>query len=234
MKMFSLRTLIDDIMLLVRNNNISESEDLSRAQIASWILAYKASITKARSDNDAKNGTDDETSLQSLKKTYGPLEIEVAKRADGTDFPFTKVTTEKIPTLVDNDENNLWSVHDENGHPIQLMNEQRRHFHYFRKYTFGDITARYEADSNGDGYIYLDGMYCLPHLKYIYITGLFQDEITDDMDEEDINIPDWMVPDIKKLIIDNELRFMLSMPSDDDNNSTLDGIKPAGQQSNEK
>lgn len=30
MNVFSLRTLIDDILLIVRNNNISESEDLSR------------------------------------------------------------------------------------------------------------------------------------------------------------------------------------------------------------
>jgi len=31
MNVFSLRTIIDDILLIVRNNNISESEDLSRA-----------------------------------------------------------------------------------------------------------------------------------------------------------------------------------------------------------
>uniref|UniRef100_A0AAU8B7E5 Uncharacterized protein n=1 Tax=Dulem virus 42 TaxID=3145760 RepID=A0AAU8B7E5_9CAUD len=30
-ELFSLRALIDDILLIVRNNNISESEDLSRA-----------------------------------------------------------------------------------------------------------------------------------------------------------------------------------------------------------
>lgn len=229
MKMFSLRTLIDDIMLLVRNNNISESEDLSRAQITSWILAYKKAILKAKSDEDAKNGTDDETSLQSLKKTYGPLELEVAKRADGTDFPFTKVTKEKIPAPVDNNENNLWSVFDENGHPIQFMNEHRRHFHYFRKYTFGELTARYEQNSDGDGYVYVDGMDCLPHFNYIYLTGVFDDDITDDMNEEDIQIPDWMVPDIKNRIMQNELSFMLQRISDDDNNSTLDGIKPQPQ-----
>ena len=33
MKLFTLNAIIDDILLLVRNNNISESEDLSRAQI---------------------------------------------------------------------------------------------------------------------------------------------------------------------------------------------------------
>jgi len=38
MKMFSLRTIIDDILLIVRNNNISESEDLSRDQIAAWVM----------------------------------------------------------------------------------------------------------------------------------------------------------------------------------------------------
>lgn len=46
MKMFSLRTLIDDILLIVRNNNISESEDLSRDQIAAWVMAYKAYFAK--------------------------------------------------------------------------------------------------------------------------------------------------------------------------------------------
>ena len=38
MNFFSLKTLIDDILLIVRNNNISESEDFSRDQIASWIM----------------------------------------------------------------------------------------------------------------------------------------------------------------------------------------------------
>jgi len=46
MNMFSLRTIIDDILLLVRNNNISESEDLSRAQIAAWVMQYKSYLTK--------------------------------------------------------------------------------------------------------------------------------------------------------------------------------------------
>ena len=37
----SIKELIDDILLLVRNNNISESEDLSRAQISAWIKHHK-------------------------------------------------------------------------------------------------------------------------------------------------------------------------------------------------
>lgn len=35
-----------------------------------------------------------------------------------------------------------------------------------------------------------------------------------------------MVPTIKEMIIRNELALMLKLPSDDQNNSTLDDIKP--------
>jgi len=50
MKKISLKEFIDDILLLVRNNNISESEDLSRAQIHSWIKAYKHKLWKDEKD----------------------------------------------------------------------------------------------------------------------------------------------------------------------------------------
>ena len=35
-----------------------------------------------------------------------------------------------------------------------------------------------------------------------------------------------MVPNIKELIMSNELNLLLRLPSDDQNNSTLDEIKP--------
>jgi len=50
MKYITLQEIIDDILLLVRNNNISESEDLSRAQIAVWVKAYRRAIWKERKD----------------------------------------------------------------------------------------------------------------------------------------------------------------------------------------
>ena len=43
-----------------------------------------------------------------------------------------------------------------------------------------------------------------------------------------------MIPSIKNLIIKNELSFMLGMPSDDSNNSTLSSVKPNGPQDKEK
>lgn len=76
MKMFSLRTIIDDILLIVRNNNISESEDLSRAQIASWVIQYRAYLAKKQVEQDEQTGDDTEPSDTIDSTTIGPLELE--------------------------------------------------------------------------------------------------------------------------------------------------------------
>lgn len=216
MDTFSLRTLIDDIMLIVRNNNISESEDFSRSQIASWIIAYKSFLIKKKQDDSEMS--DDDSEDDSLMKTIGPLELVQVESLDNTKL-YTKRTKEKIPQLAGDSANNIISIQDQEGCPIQKMNEQRRHFHYFRRYTFGELTSRYE-----NGYVYIDGLVDLNRLKYIWIQGVFADNT--DQDEDSIKIPLWMVPQIKDLIFKNELKFMVAMPSDDSNNSTIDGIKP--------
>ena len=229
MNMFSLRAVIDDILLLVRNNNISESEDLSRAQIAQWVLAYREALIKAKRDAENENGEDDdETSLSQLVSSRGPLELQDIESLDGTPL-FRKRTKNKIPQLVDKDPRNLFSVHDQIGQPIQEMNESRRFFHYHRKYTGADLTYFYENDENGDGYIYVQGLVDMNQLRYIWIEGLFSFNDEEAADEDEINIPGWMIPDIKNNILNHELAFMLARISDDDNNSTLDGIKPQAQ-----
>lgn len=228
MNIFSLRTMIDDILLLVRNNNISESEDLSRAQIAQWVLAYREALIKAKRDAENDHDAEDETSLSQLVSSRGPLELQDEESLDGTPL-FRKRTKEKIPQLVDKDPRNLFSVHDQIGQPIQEMVEQRRFFHYSRKYTCGDLCYWYENDDKGDGYIYIEGTVDKNQLRYIWIDGLFTFGDDEAVDEDEVNIPGWMVPVIKENILKNELSFMLARISDDDNNSTLDGIKPQAQ-----
>lgn len=228
MNIFSLRTMIDDILLLVRNNNISESEDLSRAQIAQWVLAYREALIKAKRDAENDHDAEDETSLSQLVSSRGPLELQDEESLDGVPL-FRKRTKEKIPQLVDKDPRNLFSVHDQIGQPIQEMVEQRRFFHYSRKYTGGDLCYWYENDDKGDGYIYIEGTVDKNQLRYIWIDGLFTFGDDEAVDEDEVNIPGWMVPVIKENILKNELSFMLARISDDDNNSTLDGIKPQAQ-----
>lgn len=223
MNVFSLSTVIDDILLIVRNNNISESEDLSREQIASWILSYKALLANKQEDKikDTLDDPDD-----SLTTTIGPCELQDVKE-NGDNKIFTKRTVNEVPELLGDSDTNLINVFDEDGCTIQRMSRTRRHYHYFRKYTFAELTYFYQ-----DGYIYIQGTQDNNKLKYIYYTGIFAGD--QDTDENDIIIPGWMIPDIRKLIFQNELSFMLQRPSDDSNNATLANIKPHGLQDQEE
>ena len=243
MAKISLKTITDDILLLVRNNNISESEDLSRAQIHAWIKAYKNLLWKEELDRKkllAKQGqftweeiNDDEF----VKKIeVGPLELE--KVESNSVIPTnTRRTIDALEDVLDNDEKSILAVHDQSGENIQYMNHIRRHYNYWRKYTFGELTAFYKDD----GHVYIQGLVDQDELEYIYV--LYIKEIKDDtedgddgedIDEDDVLIPAWMVPGIKERIIKNELAFMLNRPSDDSNNATLASVKPHGPQDDEE
>lgn len=223
MNTFSLRTLIDDIMLIVRNNNISESEDLSRAQIISWIMHYRALLIKQKQEERAFDG---EWFDECLTKTIGPIEV-LNDEDPEQDEAFIKNVTIEIGDLLFKDPNNIVSVTNELGCPIQRMHSIRRHFHYFRKYTPSELTWDWR-----DGNVIIQGHVGYDKLKYVWLKYISDCENVES--EDDIEIPGWMVPVIKDNIFKNELSFMVKMPSDDDNNSTLDGIKPHGPQDQDK
>ena len=228
MKMFSLRTIIDDILLIVRNNNISESEDLSRAQIASWVIQYRAYLAKKQAEQDEQTGDDTDPSDTINSTTIGPLELEDWNNSAEDDccgYMFKK-TKEKVLTTEDS-ESDIINVYDQNYCPIQYMYNQRKHFHRFRRYTYNEPTCWFD-----NGYIYIEGSN-LDNIEYIYVTGNIDPEGYAD-GEDDVTIPGWMIPDIKKAIMTNELAFMLKRPSDDSNNSTLSSVKPNGPQDKEK
>lgn len=218
MNAYSLRTIIDDILLLVRNNNISESEDFSRAQIRAWVMQYKAMLVKQQNKEDEAN-SEELDSDDTLVETIGPLELEIVKSLDANNL-YTRKTKEKLPELSDDSGQAIISVTDQSGYPIQRMAAERRRFQWFRKYTRAELTYYYE-----NGYIYIQGNEDCMKLKYIYVTGIW-DSDDDDASEDDITIPGWMIPQIKANIIKNELSLMLGRPSDDSNNATLQGIKP--------
>lgn len=230
MKTFSARTIIDDILLIVRNNNISESEDLSRDQVLSWIMQYKAYLSKKQKEKDAETG-DDVDADDSQMSTVGPFEL-IEDPIPGEEDSccchnkLRKRTKEKVYTMEDSSDD-IISVHDASGCVIQFMHNIRKHYHHFRRYTYNEPTAYYDNQ-----YVYVEGE-GIEDFKYIYITGNIDPTQTADS-EDDIMIPGWMIPDIKKAIMANELSFMLQRPSDDSNNSTLASVKPNGPQDKEK
>ena len=50
----TLNNYIDDILLEARNNNIAESEKLSKHQIHLWIKSYRAMLIKQKLDKKEK------------------------------------------------------------------------------------------------------------------------------------------------------------------------------------
>lgn len=244
MAKISLRTITDDILLLVRNNNISESEDLSRAQIHAWIRAYKNQIWKEERDRKKllayqqswlEEDFGDDEFFRVIE--VGPLELEDVE--SDSEIPInTKRTIDTLENVFENNQKSILAVHDQSGENIQYMDHVRRHYNYWRKYTFGELTAHYKDD----GHVYVQGLVDQNELRYIYV--LYLQEIQDDTedgddgengpDEDDIMIPAWMVPPIKDRIMKNELAFMLNRPSDDSNNATLASVKPHGPQDDEE
>lgn len=244
MATISLKTITDDILLLVRNNNISESEDLSRSQIHAWIKAYKNKIWKEEQDRKKLlylQGSIDEQELADNeffeKVEVGPLKLIPVDSKSEIDI-YTKVTEEQLENVFNNDERSILAIHDQQGENIQYMNHIRRHYNYWRKYTYGEMTGYYKDD----GHVYIQGLVDEGLLEYIYV--LYIKENKDDTadgdeddapdDEDDVKIPAWMVPPIKERIMKNELAFMLNRPSDDSNNATLASVKPHGPQDDEE
>ena len=243
MEKISLRDITDDILLLVRNNNISESEDLSRAQIHAWIKVYRKQIWKEEQDRRKEMALLGRVTWEDLlddefvvRKETGPMELERLQENTGPEnTKRTKQTLSEAAKLdvLNNSEVSILAVHDQNGENIQYMNHIRRHYHYFRKYTFGDMTAYYKDD----GHVYIQGLVDGDELKYIYVVALYDNNMDDEDtadSEDDVLIPAWMVPGIKERIMKNELSFMLNRPSDDSNNATLASVKPHGPQDDEE
>ena len=119
MAKISLKTLTDDILLIVRNNNISESEDFSRAHIHAWIKAYKNQIWKEELDKKkllAKQGLLDFEDLGDNEFIHkiesGPLELEPVK-SDSEIPTFTKRTVEPLVDVLNNDDKSILAVHDQ-------------------------------------------------------------------------------------------------------------------------
>lgn len=236
MTFISLKALIDDILLLVRNNNISESEDLSREQIANWIKSYKAALIRQRLDKQKEDALNIEDMQDNIDGEFirekGPLELEDVPSYDNKPT-FTKRTKQKLENIYNDTDSSILAVYDADGCDIQYMNHERRHYNYFRKYTFGELTFYYK-----NGYIYIEGTADKNMLKYIWVLALFEtmedEDDWDNLDEDEIKIPDWLVPQIKKNILEIELGLMTKQPSDDSNNATLASVKPHGPQDAEE
>lgn len=218
MKLFTLNTIIDDILLIVRNNNISESEDLSRAQIEMWIHQYRAQLIKQ--DLDKKRDVNPSyTQTIDYELEQEPInEVDLVGNLNKL-CGFVYPTIEDVPKSIDlHFGTGIIRVTDLHDCTIQYMSSARRHYQWLRR-TSKEYSYYYKPDK-----IYVQGP---DALRWIRVTAIFEDPTEVGLEPDDsYPIPVDKIGALKQMIFDNELKFMLSMPSDDKNNSSLSGVKP--------
>lgn len=209
MKLNTLNTIIDDILLELRNSSVAESEHISRIQIEQWIANYRAVLIK----QDIDKGRD-----------INPMYIQTMPciHLDKVDTVAGKIEYKsniELPKLIDfHFRTGLVYVKDMYGNLIQLGHETKMKYQRYRKYTCGDYIAYIKNNR-----LYIEGSD--NQLEWVEI-GIIAENPADlnecfDPDSE-YPVPAHMIPVIKNMIFSKELNIMHQMPSDETNNSRDD------------
>ena len=209
MKLNTLNTIIDDILLELRNSSVAESEHISRIQIEQWIANYRAVLIK----QDIDKGRD-----------INPMYIQTMPciHLDKVDTVAGKIEYKsniELPKLIDfHFRTGLVYVKDMYGNLIQLGHETKMKYQRYRKYTCGDYIAYIKNNR-----LYIEGSD--NQLEWVEI-GIIAENPADlnecfDPDSE-YPVPAHMIPVIKDMIFSKELNIMHQMPSDEINNSRDD------------
>lgn len=202
----TLQELVDDVMLEARNNNIAESEKLSKHQIILWIKNYRAMLIKQKLD---KHEPIDDLFTQTIR-----MHIDKIEDAPGHIVYMGDV---ELPKLINTKTNNgLISVTDVYGNTIQIGTEMKMKFQKYRKYTCKDYIA-YKKGNN----LYVEGD--ANSLEYIDVKIVAEDPTSlqecYNVEVDDYPLPMHMWHTIKDLIFKSDLGIMFKMVSDNINNS---------------
>ena len=196
-------------MLEARNNNIAESEKLSRRQIELWIRSYRAMLIKQKLD---KKEPLDDMFTQTIRMHVDKIENDPGH--------IEYIGDQELPTLL-NTKNftGLLQVKDVYGHIIQIGSETKMKFQKYRKYTCKDYIA-YKKGTR----VYVEGG---PNeLEYIDVKVIAEDPTENKLcynpDKDDYPIPVYMWPTIKNMIFDSDIYTMSQQPSDNTNNTSDD------------
>ena len=197
----TLNNLIDDVILEARNNNIAESEKLSRRQIELWIKSYRATLIKQKLD---KKEPLDDMFTQTIRMHVDKVETDPGH--------IEYVGDKELPTLL----NTKWftgliNVKDAYGNLIQIGSETKMKFQKYRKYTCKDYIA-YKKNNK----IYVEGD--ANQLEYIDVQVIAEDptehKLCYDPDKDEYPIPVYMWPTIKNMIFNSDVYTMFQQRSD--------------------
>lgn len=205
----TLDEITDNILQIARNNNVAESEHLSRRQIQLWIHYYRAFMIKQWIDKERELENLDEMFIQTIQ----PVHLDKVETVPGK---LLYIGDKELPKLIQfNNRVGVISVKDMYGNLIQIGNQTKSKLQRYRKATCGDYIAWVKGNR-----IYVEGD--SNKLEYISVDVIAEDptSLVDCWSPDmEYPIPASMIPTIIDMILRRELQVMVQMPSDTTNNS---------------
>jgi len=216
----TLNTIATDLLEIIRNFNVSRSENISKIQREMWIHQYRALLIKQDVDKGKKPNPD-------YIQTIPALDLEVVDASDSIDIhskSYILRTVLEIPKTLDfNFKSGIVYIGTLDGNEIQLIPEGRNKWQQYKKYTNNNNVAFIR-----DGHIYL--IYVKP-ITQITIRGIFEvpTEVMNFINphmtpreggwDDVYPVPINMIPVLKEMILKRELGIGTAMPSDKANDS---------------
>lgn len=220
----TLATIVEDLLLIIRGSNISRSEPISKRQLEDWVHQYRAllikqDIDKGRNVNPDYIQTIPVISIEKEDTAGGKVSIDT-----GNDV---YRTTQQLPKTLDfHFKSGIISVSTLNDEDLQLVPSTRRNWQQYKTWTNKDTLVYLK-----DQYLYLINPKGILYLK---VRGIFEnpmeaamftnsDTIPTSVDASTpYPIPVNMVPVLKQMILERELKILINMPTDNINNTADD------------
>ena len=210
----SLDKIVQDLLLIIRGSNISQSEPISKRQLETWVHQYRALLLKRDLD---KNKVTNPDYIQEIPNLTISLIEGSEDNTIGSDCYISR-TAVKLPKTINlNAKSGLTYIGTILGNQIQLIPYTRFQWQQYKKYTSNDKLAFLR---NQYLYVYNNEL-----LTNINVRGIFENplEITtfDNVSYRDnYPLPVDMIPILKEMILKQELNIIAQAPSDTKDNSS--------------
>ncbi len=217
--MVTLDTISQDLLNIIRGSNISQSEPISKRQIADWVNYYRALFMRRDQEKNKMVSPDYVQELNSLALT-----VEKESGSSSVQSPYSLLrTTNALPSTVNfNSGQGLTFVGTMEGDEIQPVSQQRSRWQEHTKYTPSEPVW---YSKNNYIYIKQDTI-----LTYITVRGVFEDPreamVLNGQDPKTTKypIPYNLVGAIKSEILRRELQIEATAPTDNINDSKNEQI----------
>ena len=207
MKYNTIDAIIDDIMLEMRRNNISESESYSRKQIEQWITQYRMLILKEIANSKLP------VSSNYYQRYVVPVSVSTKDSIDSPRYGIL-TTSNKVPDYFSNDLGDRYiTSYDMLGNEIQVMSTKRAATSRFRRFVNSNIPVAYIGPDKKFKLENADS------IGIVEIAGIFIDptEVPDfDYENEMYPIDPSVLPRLKQMIFQGELKFNLIPDTEND------------------